>query len=219
MKMRNWCSVLMMFAIVFSLSGDAFGQRRGSSSRSRSFSSKPKSRSASPKRATKDTGKASKKKAWGSSSKKASKSKKATSADKKAYEKAKAQGTTFKSRKAASADFKKKNAAKYTSTYVSKPTTRPGHIPQTTMVGGTSTTIIYNQGGGGYGYMNSLGTFMLYNAMADAAMRPYYNRQMASAGYYYGPPPVSGPGIFMIVLIIGGIAVLVIVGIAVSRES
>lgn len=212
---KSWWSLAAVAVLVFLMSvpGDVFARPRPSRSRpspSRVTAKAPKSKAATPKRGGR-TGKASKKGSWGSSKKKAGKSKKATAADRKTYEKAKAQGTTFKTRKAAADNFKKKNAAKYASSYTSKPATRPGHIPQTTMVGGAQTTIIYNQTGGGYGYMNSLGTFMLYNAMADVAMDPYYNRQMASAGYYYGAPPRYGPGGGMMALIVVGILIAVVI--------
>lgn len=215
---RNWWSLLaVMLGLLIAVPGDAFGRPRSSSSRSRPATRRAtpaKSKAAKPRAATTKrgakTGKASNKGSWGSGTKKAGKSAPRSKADKKAYAKAKANGTTFKDRKSAAADFKKKNAAKYGSTYGSKPATRPGHIPQTTMVGGTRTTIIYNQTHGGYGYMSPLGTWMMYNAMTDVAMTPYYNRQMASAGYYYGPAP--GMGAFAIVgLVLGGIFVIVIV--------
>jgi hypothetical protein len=210
-----WSALVVMFALMFAVPGEAFARPRSSSrSSSRPRASSPArstSRSATPRRATK-TGKVSNRRSAGQSS--SVKSKKATKADQKSYDKAKANGTAFKTRKAASADFKKKNASKYTSTYASKPSTRPGHIPQTTMVGGKSTTIIYNQSGGGYGYMNALGTFMLYDAMSDMAMRPYYNQQMASAGYAYGPRPVVGMGggtVFLLILAGAGFVGLVVV--------
>lgn len=222
---RNWWSLLaVMFALLIAVPGDAFAQRRGGSrSRSRPTAKRttPKSKpraAAKPARGSK-TGKASNK-GWGSSTKKAGTSKKATKADKKAYEKAKANGTTFKDRKSAAADYKKKNAVKYGSTYTSKPATRPGHIPPTTKVGGSQTTIIYNQSHGGYGYMNAMGTWMMYDAMADVAMAGYYNRQMASAGYYYGAPPRYGMGGGMIALIvIGGIVFVVVVGSVINRKG
>lgn len=227
-KRSLWSFWVVMSALLFVVPGDAFAQRRGGGSRSRSTPRAKAQRPKTPKvtkrpkadvRRGDKTGGASKK-GFGSGKKKAGKNKKATKADQKAYDKAKANGTAFKDRQSAAASFKKKNAAKYTTTYASKPATRPGHIPQTTMVGGTSTTIIYNQGGGGYGYMNSLGTFMLYNAMADAAMAPYYNRQMASAGYMYGPRPVVGMGSGSIVLLVfGGIIVIAVIGYGIRKAS
>ncbi|KKL77364.1 hypothetical protein LCGC14_2035600, partial [marine sediment metagenome] len=63
-------------------------------------------------------------------------------------------------------------------------------------------------------------TWMMYNAMADAAMSPYYNRQMASAGYYYGAPPRYGPSGGMIALmVIGGIVVVIFLGMVLNRKG
>ena len=108
------------------------------------------------------------------------------------YEAASKSGTAFKTREAAVADFKTKNATKYTSTYISEPATRPSHIPTSYSSGGRSYTVIYNQSYGGYGYWNGggpgLGTFLLYNMMADSLMR---DRMMAQQNYYVGnAPPV-----------------------------
>ena len=58
--------------------------------------------------------------------------------------------------------------------------------------------------------MGPLGTWMVYSALTDVAMRPYYDRQMASAGYLYGPRPVVGmSGVLMGLLILGGLGVVV----------
>ena len=213
---------MVMFALLIAVPGDAFAQKRGGRRPSRPAAKRkaaPAKRKAAPKRGDK-TGGATKKKDWGSKKKTSSK-KKPTKADQKAYDRAKANGTTFKDRKSAAASFKKKNAAKYGSTYATKPATRPGHIPPTYVgSGGTTYNISYNQGHGGYGYMNSLGAFIVYNAMADIAMAPYYNRQMASAGYMYGPRPVVGIGGGMIVLgVLGGFAVIIFLGAVLSRKG
>lgn len=204
-KRNCWSLLALMFALLIAVPGDAFAKPGGRSGGSRR--SKPSVKRTAPKTKAKtkrggNTGGASKKAKFGSSKKKAGKSKKATAADKKAYEKAKANGTTFKDRKSAATDFKKKNAAKYGSSYATKPATRPGHIPQSYASGGTTYNISYHQGYGGYGYMGPLGSWIAYNAMADMAMAPYYNRQMASAGYYYGPPPRYGYGTGTIILFI-----------------
>lgn len=225
---RTWWSLfVLMLGLLIAVPGDAFAQRRGggsrrsSPSRSRSTSkpraakSKARPKAAAPKRGSK-TGKASNKNKWGSSKKKAGASKpkkKATKADQKAYDRAKAKGTVFKDRKSASADFKKKNAAKYTSTYASQPASRPGHIPASYASGGTTYNISYNQGYGGYGYMGVGGSWIMYNAMGDVAMASYYNRQMTSAGYHYGPRPVVGMGGGMIVLMVfAGVVVVGAIG-------
>ena len=223
-KRSCWSLLVVMFALLIAVPGDAFGRPRSSSRSSRPRSTakrtttKAKPKAAAPKRGAK-TGKASKQSSWGSSNKKAGKSKKATKADKKAYEKAKAQGTTFKTRKAATADYKKKNAAKYTSTYTTKPAARPGHIPKTYASGGTMYNISYNSGYGGYGYMGPLGAWIVYDAMADVAMASYYNRQMAQAGYYYGAPPVYGMRTGTIMGIVAGIVLIFVIGAVVMGRS
>lgn len=103
--------------------------------------------------------------------------------------------------------------SKYTSKYSSKPATRPSHVPQTTQVGGKTVNITYNQAGGGYGYMNALGTFMMYDMMSDALMR---NRYMTQNGYLYaGHPNVAvvhtRSGFSMVWLLLG----LVVAGVVV----
>ena len=91
--------------------------------------------------------------------------------EKAAYEKAKKSGTAFSSKADAQKAFKEKHADKYKSTYATKPATRPDHIPQTTTgPNGNTYNITYNQNQGGYGYTNSLGAFIMYDAMSDAVM-------------------------------------------------
>jgi hypothetical protein len=80
------------------------------------------------------------------------------------------QTANTKTREQATTEFKQKNAAQYTSKYVSEPKTRPTHIPTTTMVGGNNYNVVYNGGFGGYGYYNSLGTWIMYDAMMDTMM-------------------------------------------------
>lgn len=225
-KVGLWAGLVLAFTVLIAAPGDAWGKPRSSSSRSRpsarrSAPSKP--RAASKQKASKRVKSgSSSNKGFGKSTKKAGKSKskkKASKADAAAYNKAKSSGKAHPNRKAAAADFKKKNASKYGSKYTSKPTRRPSHIPQNTMVNGTSTTIIYNQGGGGYGYMNSLGTFMLYNAMADVAMRPYYDRQMMNSGYIIGPPVVYRRGYGLWYGLGGLVLVIVVVGVFMPRPG
>ena len=131
------------------------------------------------------------------------------------YEAASKSGTAFKTRESAVADFKTKNAAKYTSTYLSEPAQRPSHIPTTYSNGGHSYTVIYNQGYGGYGYWNGggpgIGTFLMYDMMMDNAM---LNRQMAQQNYYIGdvPPVYVHHGVFYWFLsIVTGLFIVVII--------
>ena len=228
-KRSLWSVLIVAAAFLIVAPEDAFGQKRGrsrsSSSSSRSTSKskpKPRTKAASPKRG-KAGGKASAKKGqFGSSTKKAGKSKKTTKADVKAFEKAKASGKAFDNRKGAMGKFSKDpaNTKKYTSSYATKPTTRPGHIPPTYRgSGGTTYNISYNQGYGGYGYMGSLGTWIVYNAMADAAMGSYYDRQMMSAGYHVGPRPIVATGFGMGTIVIAAFALLVIAMVVIPRRG
>ena len=103
------------------------------------------------------------------------------------YQRARANGTTFQSRQQAEQAFVSRNASQYPSRYASQPTSRPGHIPQTTRVDGRNVNVTYNAGLGGYGYLHpGLGTWVLYSAMADAAMLGVL---MSRNHYYYGPAP------------------------------
>jgi hypothetical protein len=138
-------------------------------SSSRSYKSSPsKSYSSSPKSTKPSSSK------YSSSSKKATKPapmKFKSPKEKASYEKAKKSGTAFSSKSSAQKDFKTKHSAKYKSTYTSKPTIRPDHIPTSTKgANGNTYNVTYNQGGGGYGYTNSLGAFIMYDAMSDAIM-------------------------------------------------
>jgi len=118
-----------------------------------------------------------------------------SAADKKRISSAKSSGTYFKNRKEATSSFKKKHANTYKSRYATKPTTRPAHIPQTTSVGGRSYNVTYNASYGGYGYMGPSGSWIMYDAMADAAMLAIL---MNRRGYvcedtYYTTRTVSQP--------------------------
>ena len=103
------------------------------------------------------------------------------------YQRARANGTTFQTRQQAEQAFVSRNSSQYPSRYASQPSTRPGHIPQSTRVDGRNVNVTYNAGLGGYGYLHpTLGTWVLYSAMADAAM---LGLLMSNRGYYYGPAP------------------------------
>lgn len=107
------------------------------------------------------------------------------------YQAAVKSGKTFQTRDAAVADFKTKEAPKYSSRYATEPSTRPSHIPSSYKDStGATRTIVYNQGGGGYGYYSGggpgLGTFMLYDMMSDTMMM---NAMMSKQNYYVGAPP------------------------------
>lgn len=141
--------------------------------------------------------------------------------DKAIYEKAVKNGTVFKTKDEAISSFKTTHGAKYTSTFPKEPVTRPTYIPQTTTVGGRSYNVTYNQDRGGYGYMNSLGTWMMFDAMTDAVVM---SSLMNNHGYYHGSPYAaqpaqnnqvvrsqSGMGTFGIVFVAIGVVFFVIV--------
>jgi uncharacterized Zn-finger protein len=115
------------------------------------------------------------------------------------YKAASQSGTAFKTRESAVADFKAKKASSYTSRYNSEPASRPTHIPSTYREGGTNRTIIYNQSSGGYGFYNSLGAFMIYDAMSDSQN---LNKLMSQNNYYVGQPPSTHFGALSIFFII-----------------
>lgn len=75
------------------------------------------------------------------------------------------------------ADFKKNNASKYPTTFSTPPASRPAYIPPTTTYNGQSRPIEYNQQAGGYGFMNGLGQFMIYDAITDIATGAFQKDQ------------------------------------------
>ena len=103
------------------------------------------------------------------------------------YQRARTNGTTFQTRQQAEQAFVSRNSSQYPSRYATQPSSRPSHIPQSTRVDGRNVNVTYNAGLGGYGYLHpTLGTWVLYSAMADAAM---LGLLMSNQGYYYGPAP------------------------------
>lgn len=103
------------------------------------------------------------------------------------YQRARTNGTTFQTRQQAEQAFVSRNSSQYPSRYAAQPSSRPAHIPQSTRVDGRNVNVTYNAGLGGYGYLHpTLGTWVLYSAMADAAM---LGLLMSNHGYYYGPAP------------------------------
>lgn len=137
------------------------------------------------------------------------------------YEAASKSGKAFTTREAAVADFKAKNAntSTYTSKYSTEPAQRPTHIPRTYNYQGRRVDVVYNQSYGGYGYWSGggpgLGTWMMYDAISDAAM---INTLMSRNNYYVGQPPARfdfwGSWVFALGLI-ALIVVIVIIFIAI----
>jgi len=140
---------------------------------------------------------------------------KLSKADQKTAAKARKAGKYHKDRKSARADFKKKNAGKYTSSYKTKPATRPAHVPQTTMVGGRSVNISYNVGFGGYGHMGPSGSWMMYNMMSDMIMM---DTMMNRTGYVVASEhgtmvPIRGLGYYLLTLVYLSVIAVVIIAI------
>lgn len=150
------------------------GSRSSSSSRSSGGGWGSKSSSKSSSKASSST--APKKSAgWSGSSRPDTKADTKVNASKDANlaARAKAQGTAFNSRTEAQKAFQNdpKVKQKYTSSYSTQPSSRPSHIPQTTKdTSGNTYNVTYNQDRGGYGYMDGMGTWMMYDALSDMAM-------------------------------------------------
>lgn len=129
-------------------------------------------------------------------------------ADKALYSRAKQSGTVYQNREEAAKAFEKKYSSSFATTFKEEPKTRPNYIPPAT----ENRPIVYSERYGGYGYWNgggpNLGTFILYNALADAAVR---DNLMVQKGYYYGPTPSNINGFSVVVIVFVVIAVIVIV--------
>lgn len=102
--MTRWTRRLMMVFVLglvamLAIPEDAFAQRRGGGSRSRSSTSRSKPRASKPKNKASKSSKKSKKNQFGSSKNKSAKAK--SKADRAAYEKAKKSGKAFPDRKSA----------------------------------------------------------------------------------------------------------------------
>jgi hypothetical protein len=92
-------------------------------------------------------------------------------------------------------------------------------------VGGRTVNIVYNPSLGGYGYLHpTLGTWMLFDALSDAATT---NALMSSRGYYWGGSPVylsHGPRyialafVVLLVLLAAAFAVAVVARRAANRR-
>ncbi len=141
--------------------GSSGGGRGGFSSGSRSSSSSS-SRPSAPSPSSGKNGFSSS----GSSSKSSSSTPKRTSFDVAAQRKA---ITPPKPKEQFVQEFKTQNAGKYPTNFPSQPAARPAYIPQTTTYQGQSRNIEYNQQAGGYGFLNGLGQFMIYDAITDLA--------------------------------------------------
>ena len=103
------------------------------------------------------------------------------------YDSAQKSGKVFQSRDQAVNKWKTENAGKFENKFTTPPAKKPDYIPNTySSPTGYSAPISYNQQYGGYGYMDALGTFILWDAMTDIA---FQNNHMNQSGYYVGNAP------------------------------
>jgi len=190
MKSYILIAVVAMFTFCEPLFSKGSSGSRSSFSRSSSSSFKSTPKVSTSKPSSKPSAVTTSSTSTPTATKPSSKSNVATqkyksSTDKVVYEKAVKSGTAFKTKDEAVSSFKTNHGAKYTSTFPKEPVTRPTYIPQTTNVGGRDYNVSYNQDRGGYGYMNNLGTFMMFDAMTDAVVM---SSLMNNHGYYHGSP-------------------------------
>jgi hypothetical protein len=126
-------------------------------------------------------------------------------------------GTLFSSKTEATQAFRSRFAKDYGSTFAAEPAARPSYIPSSTIVGGRSVNVVYNSALGGYGYLNPvLGTWILYDALADASMA---DNIMYGRGYYWGGAPVymsHSPGFLSLAF---GLLVFFVIASAVARAA
>jgi uncharacterized membrane protein len=156
-----------------------------------------------------------------------------TAAEQKRFEKAKMQGKAFEgtnAKKNAVAHFKKQNEGKLKSTYSEKPAERPKHIPETTMVNGKETKVVYVESMGGYysprgidPITGVLGAMVLYNIMTDHRHRDHYMH--THAGYdidqYTPVARLTGGQIFIRIILwcIGIVAIILVIIWVVKRRA
>jgi hypothetical protein len=220
------CMVIAFIAMI-SFPADAFGQSRSRSGGGSSYRStpKPKPSANNQSRQNRDArANRNNNRSWGNSNRNSNRNSarsNQTRADRALHDRAKKQGTHFQSRQQATSAFKKNKGAeisrKFPTKFDSKPATRPDYIPQSTSVGGKTYNITYNQQYGGYGYMDALGTFIIYDMLTDAA---FMNTQMRSYGYAYGPAPSGGIGAGVVIGVVVGVVVIGgIVFFVVMRDS
>jgi len=234
MKKFSKVALVLLVAVMFLFTGISDLMARGGSrsSSSRSSSSRSSSRSSRPTKSTssrsarsapkKTTVKSTKPK----SSKRTVAKPKRSAAQQKSFEASKKNGTSKMTKAQSMNKFKSDKAMqkKYTSSYASKPVTRPSHVPTSTRgPNGTSYNVTYNQSHGGYGYTNALGAYIMYDMMSDSIMR---NRMMSRSGYsYIGDTSMNGTVVVhrssghALLWVLLGLGVLVVVIVVVSQVS
>ncbi|MCD6436576.1 MAG: hypothetical protein J7L15_09400 [Clostridiales bacterium] len=167
---------VMLICISIILVNNSFARRGGGGGGFRSSSS-PKS---TPKSTPKSISKSTPTKKVSANSKRTTTQPKRTATQQKSFETAKKNGTSFDSKADAQKAFKTQHASQYTSTYKKEPSQRPAHIPQATYVSGQSRNVVYRNNG--YYYQNSVGGWLMYDAMSDVVMM---NALMRHNNYYY----------------------------------
>ncbi len=125
-----------------------------------------------------------------------------------------------KTREQVAADFRKTNADKYNTKFASEPSARPSYIPQVHIINGYSSPIYYDSYYHGYGFINSFGMFVLYDALSRQS-------EIHASNYNYGNQPVvvyhRSHGVFyylintfLFIIVIGGIVLLIL---AMNRKN
>jgi hypothetical protein len=138
------------------------------------------------------------------------------------YDSARRNGTLFASKAEAGQAFRNSYAKDFGSTFAAEPSVRPSYIPSSSVIGGRNVNIVYNPALGGYGYIHPLlGTWMLFDALSDAAI---LDQAMYNRGYWWGGAPVyvshrpSFLGLAFGVLVLFLIASVVLRAVARRRE-
>lgn len=109
---------------------------------------------------------------------------------------------------------------------MSEPAARPSHIPQTTVVNSHTYTVVYDRRYGGYGYYNG-DRWYAYDAFTDGYV---VGALMSNHSYYYprqtvyvdsgngGTTVVSNDGGAIFLGILFGLAVVILIGVILSRD-
>lgn len=113
------------------------------------------------------------------------------------------------------ADFKKQNEAKYPNSFTSQPSTRPSYIPASTTVNGTSHNVDWNPTTRSYGYYNGP-VFVAYDPIHVIGSSAYTSYVGSQPSVVYHSQD-SGSGILTFFLIVGGIFLVIVVIVAISR--
>jgi hypothetical protein len=88
-------------------------------------------------------------------------------------------------------EFKTKNAGKYPTTFPTQPAQRPNYIPPNTFHDGQIRNIEYNQSRGGYGFFDTLGQFIIFDALTDMAFGQHQKETIIYQQAQQAPPQDS----------------------------